>query len=162
MPSHSETRIVPYTADLMYGIVSDVERYPEFLPWCTGLRVLSRRKDGGRDILLAEMLVGYRSLREKYTSQVILDPGARRIDVTQTEGVFRTLENHWRFEDAGTRCRVHFSIFFEFRNRLLGAVAGAALGPVMMKMSHAFEERAKALAAEIHRPDNRNKPEPRQ
>src|SRR6185437_6148262 len=71
---HSETRIVPYTADLMYAVVADVERYPEFLPWVVALRIKSRAKEGAREILTAEMAVGYRSLRERYTSRVLLDP----------------------------------------------------------------------------------------
>jgi coenzyme Q-binding protein COQ10 len=132
----------------MYAVVADVERYPEFLPWCAGLRVLSRAKDGPREIIVAEMLVGYKSLRERYTSRVVLDAAARAIDVTQTEGVFRALENHWRFTPEGETCRVDFEIDFEFRSRMLAAVANAVLGPVMLRMSHAFEARAKELSKE--------------
>ena len=146
MPAHSESRIVPYTVDLMYGVVADVERYPEFLPWCTALRVLSCTKDGAREILLAEMVVGYRAIRERYTSRVVLDPVARAIDVEQTEGVFKSLENHWRFTAEGSNCRVDFSIAFEFKSRIFAKVADSVLGPVMLKMSHAFEARAEALS----------------
>ncbi len=146
MPTHSESRIVPYTADLMYAVVADVERYPEFLPWCAGLRVLKRERDGACEILIAEMLVGYKSLRERYTSRVVLDKDARTIDVVQTEGVFRALENHWRFTPEGASARVDFSILFEFKNRVLALAANAVLGPVMLKMSHAFEARAKKLS----------------
>ena len=74
---HSETRIVPYTADLMYAVVADVERYPEFLPWVVALRVKSRAREAERDILMAEMAVGYGALRERYTSKVTLDPALR-------------------------------------------------------------------------------------
>ncbi|HTW34075.1 MAG TPA: type II toxin-antitoxin system RatA family toxin [Rhizomicrobium sp.] len=146
MPSHSESRIVPYTADLMYQVVADVERYPEFLPWCAGLRVLKRERDGAREVLIAEMLVGYKSLRERYTSRVVLDKDARTIDVVQTEGVFRALENHWRFAPEGMSARVDFSILFEFKSRVLALAANAVLGPVMLRMSHAFEARAKTLS----------------
>jgi coenzyme Q-binding protein COQ10 len=132
----------------MYAVVADVERYPEFLPWCAGLRVLSREKLGTREVVVAEMLVGYKALRERYTSRVLLDPQARTIDVTQTEGVFHRLENHWHFTPEGGGCRVDFAIVFEFRSRMLGAVADAVLGPVLLKMSHAFETRAKALSKE--------------
>ena len=132
----------------MYAVVADVERYPEFLPWCAGLRVLSRAKEGSKEFVVAEMLVGYKSLRERYTSRVVLDPAARAIDVTQTEGVFHALENHWRFSPEGEACRVDFEIDFEFRSRLLATVANAVLGPVMLRMSHAFEARAKALSKE--------------
>jgi coenzyme Q-binding protein COQ10 len=146
LPSHSETRFLPYTADLMYEVVADVERYPEFLPWCTGLRVLSRNKDNARDIVMAEMLVGYKSLRERYTSRVVLDPFARTIDVMQTNGPFSNLENHWRFTPENEGSRVDFAIDFAFKNRVLGAVAGAVLAPVLLKMSDAFIARAKALS----------------
>lgn len=130
----------------MYAIVADVERYPEFVPWCTGLRVLKRETAGTRQILVAETLVGYKSLRERYTSRVLLDPLARTIDVMQTEGPFRQLENHWRFASEGEGCRVDFSIVFEFKSRMLGMVAGAVLGPVMTRMTDAFEARARDLA----------------
>ena len=145
MPAHTETRIVPYTADLMFAVVADVERYPEFLPWCAGLRVLSREKQGDLEVVVAEMLVGYKSLRERYTSRVVLDAAARTIDVAQTEGVFRRLENRWRFTPEPEGCRIDFAIDFEFKSRILGAFANAALGPVMLRMSHAFEARAQAL-----------------
>ena len=91
-------------------------------------------------------------------SDLCLDPAARTVDVTQTEGVFRALENHWRFTPEGNGARVDFSINFEFRNRLLGAVADAMFGPLILKSSYAFEARAKALASEIGRPDNRDQP----
>ena len=66
MPAHKESRVVPYSPELMYRVVADVEHYPEFLPWCTALRVLSREKQGAREIVLAEMVVGYKSLRERF------------------------------------------------------------------------------------------------
>jgi coenzyme Q-binding protein COQ10 len=142
MIERRQTRIVPYTADLMYRVVADVERYPEFLPWVVALRVLSR--DG--DTLLAEMVVRYGALRERYTSAVILNPAARRIDVTQTRGPFRTLENHWRFTPKGASCEIGFSIAFEFRSRLLAKAASGAFEKVMLKMADAFVARAEALS----------------
>jgi coenzyme Q-binding protein COQ10 len=143
--THSETRIVPYSADLMYRVVADVEQYPKFLPWVVALRVLSRARESERDVVLAEMAVGYGALREKYISRVLLDPAGRTIDVTQTTGPFRQLENHWRFTSEGSGCKVNFSLAYEFKNRLLNAVAGAAFGKVYVKMADAFVARAKAL-----------------
>lgn len=144
---HREVRIVPYPAELMYRVVSDVEKYPQFLPWVLGLRVKSRSDD----TVLAEMMVGYKGFREKYTSRVVLDPAQMTVDVTQAEGPFRKLENHWRFvsvpRDGGSEaCEVHFAIDFEFRNRLLGAVAGAAFEKALLRMTEAFEARAAALS----------------
>lgn len=106
MISHHETRLVPYPAELMYAVVSDVEKYPQFLPWVVALRVLSRRADG----MTAEMAVGYGGLRERYTSDVALDPVQHRIDVVQTKGPFKTLENHWHFTPKGEGCEVEFLI----------------------------------------------------
>jgi coenzyme Q-binding protein COQ10 len=149
MSSHSETRSLPFTADLMYAIVADVEKYPEFLPWCVGLRILSRERVKDRDVLRAEMLVGFGALRERYISRVILDPAALTVDVTQTDGPFRQLETHWRFTPEANSCRVDFSIAFEFKSRLLSAVAGNAFTHALQKMTDAFEARAKALSSRL-------------
>jgi len=146
LPAQSESRFLPYTADFIYAIVADVERYPEFVPWCTGLRILRREPAPYGEVLFAETLVGYRSLRERYTSRVELDPSQRHIDVAQTEGPFRQLENHWRFATVPGGCRVDFSILFEFRSRMLGRLAGAALALVMGRMTDAFEARARVLS----------------
>ncbi len=146
-----EKRIVPYPADLMFRVVADVERYPDFLPWVLGLRVKSRTAGIVPEIVTAEMLVGYKGFRERYTSRIALDPVARRVDVTQTEGPFRRLENHWQFtpsfdEQADEACcEIDFAIDFEFRNRILGAVAGAAFEKALMKMTEAFEIRARHI-----------------
>ena len=146
---HREVRIVPFPAALMYAVVSDVEKYPQFLPWVLGLRVKSR----SGDTVLAEMMVGYKGFREKYTSRIVLDPAHLTVEVSQAEGPFRKLDNRWRFvpltpKDGGPQaCEVHFSIDFEFRNRLLGAVAGAAFEKALLRMTEAFEARAAALSS---------------
>jgi len=150
--SHRETRTVAYPAALMYAVVADVEKYPQFLPWVVSLRVLSRRENG----LIAEMAVGYGALRERYTSEVTLDPARQRIDVVYIQdrkkaGLFKALENHWRFmprkdERGEEGCDVEFSIAFEFRSRLLHSVAGHAFEKVMLKMADAFEARAAELS----------------
>jgi coenzyme Q-binding protein COQ10 len=129
----------------MFQVVADVEKYPQFLPWCVGLRVLKRDHVKAREVLLAEMLVGYKGIREKYTSRVILDREGLTVDVAQTDGPFKVLENHWKFapEEGGTR--VDVSLAYEFRSRMLNMVAGAAFGKVYERMADAFEGRAKAL-----------------
>ena len=146
MTSHSESRVVPYSADLMFAIVADVERYPEFVPWTVSLRVLKREPFGEGEVLTAETVVGFRALRERYKSRVVLDPKTRTVDVTQVDGVFRHLENHWRFTPEGAGCRVDFSISFEFKSKMLTAVAGSAFGLVVTQMTRAFEERARKLS----------------
>jgi coenzyme Q-binding protein COQ10 len=149
MTQHSETRIVPYTADLMFSVVADVERYPEFLPWVVALRVKSHEMEGGREILLAEMAVGYRALRERYTSRVTLDQDARRIDVVAIDGPFHRLENHWLFTPEDKSARVDFTVAFEFSSRLLQKAAGGAFEKVLLKMTDAFEARAASLSRPV-------------
>ena len=144
---HRETRIVPYTADLMYAVVADVEAYPQFLPWVMALRVLSRDVADARETITAEMAVGYRALRERYTSKVVLDPAARTIDVAAIKGPFHTLENHWRFTPEGDQCRIEFSLRFAFSSPLLAMAAGPAFGRALAKMTEAFEARAAKLSA---------------
>ena len=146
MTTHAESRVLPYTADVMYAVVADVEKYPEFLPWCAALRILSKERVKDRDVLRAEMLVGFGALRERYTSRVVLDAAARTVDVAQTDGPFRQLESRWRFTPQSEGCRVDFSIAFEFKNRLLNAVAGNAFEQALLKMTDAFEARARALS----------------
>jgi coenzyme Q-binding protein COQ10 len=147
MSEHSETQLVPFSADLMFQVVADIEKYPEFLPWVVALRVKSRSQEEGRDILIAEMAVGYGGLRQRYTSRVTLDPAARAIDVVLVEGPFRKLENRWRFTPEGEGCAVAFAIDFEFSSRLLQGAAGNAFEKVLLKMTDAFAARAKALSA---------------
>ena len=149
MTEHSETRFVPYTVDLMYAVVADIERYPEFLPWVVALRVKSRQSEEGRDLLLAEMAVGYRALRERYTSRVTLDSAAKTIDVVAIEGPFHRLENHWRFTPEGNGTRVDFTVAFEFSSRLLQKAAGGAFEKVLLKMTDAFEARAASLSRSV-------------
>ena len=130
----------------MFQVVSDVEKYPEFLPWVVALRVLSREGDGHREILTAEMAVGYGALRERYTSRVTIDAAQRSIDVVEIKGPFKQLENHWRFVPKEQGCEVTFHIAFQFANRLLSAAADAAFGKIVMQMADAFEARAMALS----------------
>ena len=130
----------------MYAVVADVERYPEFLPWVVALRVKSRAREGAREILMAEMAVGYRAFRERYTSRVTLNAAAHSIDVVAVEGPFHKLENHWRFGPEGGGARVDFRVAFEFSNRLLQMAAGQAFAKVLLKMTDAFEARAGDLS----------------
>jgi coenzyme Q-binding protein COQ10 len=144
MISHRETRFVPYPAELMYAVVSDVEKYPQFLPWVVALRILSRRDAA----MTAEMAVGYGAFRERYTSEITLDPAARKIDVVAINGPFKTLENHWRFTPKEGGCDVEFSILFEFKSRLLQSVAGTKFEKALLKMTDAFAARARQISSD--------------
>jgi coenzyme Q-binding protein COQ10 len=141
MPGIRETRQLPYSAEQMFELVADVGRYPEFLPWIVATRV---RSDDGHE-MVADMLVGFKALREKFTSKVIKDrPG--RLEVIYVDGPMRDLDNVWLFrplEDGG--CEIDFSVNFSFRNKMFEMLAGQYFDRAFRKMVAAFEERADAL-----------------
>src|SRR5437660_4694953 len=140
MPTHAEQRVLPYTPEQLFALVADVERYPEFLPWCVGARVRERRPD----LVVADLIIGFRMFRERFTSRVALDP-PRRIDVTYAEGPFRYLNNHWVFEKAPGGCRIDFFVDFEFKSRLLQRVIELLFHEAVRRMVGAFEHRAEQL-----------------
>jgi coenzyme Q-binding protein COQ10 len=148
VPSFRSERRVRRRAEQMFDLVADVERYPEFVPLCTALRVRSRGPAGeGRETLIADMAVGYKMIRERFTSRVTLDKPRLRVAVEYIDGPFKYMENVWTFSDEpGARCsRITFFIDYEFRNRLLGGLMGSVFDHAFRKFSQAFEERADAL-----------------
>ena len=137
MPTHQETRFLPHTAAQLFDLVSDVEDYPNFLPWCVALRVKNR----DNDVIRADMVVGFKMLREKFTSRVTLTP-KERIDVEYLDGPFRYLENRWLFVDRDGGCEIDFFIDFEFRSRLLRKIMEPLFHEAVRRMVRAFEKRA--------------------
>jgi len=134
---------VPYTTDQMFDLVADIERYPEFLPWCPALRIVGNNMQDGSGELLADMVVAYGAFREKFRSRVALDRQAKSIDVGYVSGPFRSLTNFWSFEEilAGGSV-VNFEIEFELRNMLLQTLAHSFFEKVFSRMSEAFIRRA--------------------
>lgn len=146
MAAHEQIRDVPYAADDMFMLVAGIERYPEFLPWCSGARIRRREVENGKEILLADLIVSYKVFREQFTSRVTLDPKERLIDVAYVQGPFNYLHNKWHFEalpDGGTR--IHFFIDFEFRSATLQKMISAVFAKVFAKMMQAFIDRADDL-----------------
>ena len=141
MPTHREKRFLPYSPEQIFELVADVERYPEFLPWCVGARI-SRREER---LIVVDLMIGFKMIRERYTSKVRLDrPG--RIDVDYgNDGPFRHLENHWQFAAVDGGCEVDFFLDFEFRSRMLQRVIGLVFQEAVRRMVAAFEGRAKAI-----------------
>src|SRR5258707_3288891 len=124
----------------MYALVADIERYPEFLPWCVAARVKERRSD----FISADLVIGFGLFRERFISNVRLSPPSR-IDVTYAEGPFRYLNNHWIFERVPGGCRVDFFVDFEFKSRLLQKIIEVLFGEAVRRMVAAFESRARQL-----------------
>jgi coenzyme Q-binding protein COQ10 len=148
MPTHEETRIVPYSADEMYGLIADIASYPEFLPWVAAARIRSREPlpEGDGEVVEADLVVSFKVYRERFGSRVTLRPEERRIDVAYLEGPFRYLNNHWRFVPRGEReCEVDFFVDFEFRSAILQRLIGIVFHEAMLRIVRAFERRAEAL-----------------
>ncbi|HUH84072.1 MAG TPA: type II toxin-antitoxin system RatA family toxin, partial [Stellaceae bacterium] len=144
MPTHAEKRVLPYSQAQLFDLVADVERYPEFLPWCLAARVRERRPD----LVVADLLIGYKMVRERFTSRVMLS-APDRIDVTYSEGPFRYLNNHWVFEpQADGSCVLDFYVDFEFRSRMLQKIIELLFNEAVKRMVGAFEARARKLYGE--------------
>jgi coenzyme Q-binding protein COQ10 len=141
MPTHAEQRHLPYSQKELYELVAAVERYPEFLPWCTAVRVT--RSSG--NVLHADLVVRFKVFQERFVSKVTLHPHAL-IDVEYINGPFRYLNNHWRFieaDDGG--CTIDFYVDFEFRSKVLQKLIGLLFNEAVSRMVGAFEARANQL-----------------
>ncbi len=145
MPTHSETRRMPYSADQMYALVADVDRYPDFIPWTAAARVRSRRPSGDAIIMDADLVVSFKVFRERFGSRVTLFPKDKRIDTEYLEGPFRHMISKWGFSDVDGGCEVNFFVDFEFKNRLLQGAAGLFFNEAMQRIVQAFESRAHEL-----------------
>ena len=143
MPNFRTTRRVRHSAGDMFDLVADAEKYPEFLPLCRSLRIRRREPKGeGVELLIADMEVGYKAIREKFTSRVLLDRPSQKIHVQYVDGPFSKLDNVWTFRDLEGGCDVGFYIDYEFRSRTLGLLMGAMFDSAFHKFAEAFEQRA--------------------
>lgn len=146
MPTHAEKRAMPYRPEQLYALVAQVDRYPEFLPWCIAARLRGQEAN----VAVWDLVIGFRMIRERFTSRVTLSPGdgtaSPRIDVAYADGPFRYLNNHWIFErqpDGSTV--IDFFVDFEFRSKLLQSIMGVLFNEAVKRMVAAFEERARKL-----------------
>ena len=144
MPEFSTTRRVRHNASDMFDLVADVERYPEFVPLCSGMKLRSRTEQAeGVVVIVADMTVAYKLIRETFRSRVTLDRANLRILVEYLEGPFSRMENRWEFHPVQERlCDVKFFISYEFRSRMLGMLMGAMFETAFRRFAVAFEQRA--------------------
>ncbi len=145
MPSFEMTRRVPFSAQQMFAVVADVERYPEFLPLCEELHVRTREETTDGSVLIATMSVGYRSIRETFTSRVTLRPERDEIEVAYLDGPFTHLDNRWRFSNVSGGSDIHFFIDYAFASRMLAVLMGAVFDKAVRRYTEAFEERARVI-----------------
>jgi coenzyme Q-binding protein COQ10 len=149
MPQFSTKRRVRHGAADMFDLVADMERYPEFVPFCRSLKVRRRGRDErGRDTVISEMTIAYKLIQETFTTRVTLDKAELQIFVDYLSGPFHRLENRWSFREAGERaCDVEFYLHYEFRSRALAFVMGAMFEAVFRRFADAFERRADQIYA---------------
>ncbi len=138
MPTHAEIKYSPYSAAQMYALVADVASYPDFLPWCLATRIRSVENN----VMIADMVIGFKMIREKYTSEVTLDPD-KEVKIVYKNGPFKYLNSHWKFTDKPDGgCEIDFFVDFEFRSALLQKVMGAVFNEAVQLMMSAFQKRA--------------------
>ena len=140
---------VAHSADDMFRLVADVESYPKFLPLCEALKLKRRENRDGKEVLMTTMVVGYKVIRESFTTEVILDSDARSIVVHYLDGPFSYLENRWTFRPLTSKtCEIDFYIAYSFRSRLLERLMGGLFDKAVRRYTTAFEERADAICGE--------------
>jgi len=148
MPTHSETRRLPYSADQMYALVADVAEYPQFIPWISASRVRSVTPEDDHKVMLADLVIGFKMFRERFLSRVTLWEEARQIDTEYVDGPFKHMISKWEFSDppeGESGCQIHFAVDFEFKNRILQGAAGLFFHEAMQRIVRAFEARAEVL-----------------
>ncbi len=146
MPTHHEKRFMPYSADEMYNLVSDVASYPKFLPWNSAARIRSRTpRDDGAEVMEADLVISFKVFRERFGSRVILWPAQKKIDTEYLDGPFKYMKSTWSFQDATCGCDVDFFVDFEFRNAILQGIIGVVFNDAMQRVVRAFERRAVEL-----------------
>lgn len=146
MPKFHTQRRVAHMAANMFALVADMERYPEFVPLCQSVRILSRSEEAGSKVVVSRMTVAYKLFQESYTSRVRLRESELVIDVDYLDGPFRHMQNRWTFEPEGVAaCVVGFYLDYEFRSLMLQALMGSVFDRAFRKFSSAFEARADAV-----------------
>lgn len=151
MPTHSETKRLPYTAQQMYDLVADVGSYPKFLPWNSAARIRSRApvaandSRGGGEVMEADLVISFKVFRERFGSRVTLWPSQMKIDTEYLDGPFRHMRSNWAFRDIPGGCEVDFHVDFEFRNAILQGIIGVVFNDAMQRVVRAFERRAAEL-----------------
>src|SRR5580692_2486262 len=144
MPRFSSKRRVLHRASEMFDLVADVERYPEFVPFCQALKIRKRTPGpDGTEIVVSDMTVSFKLVKETFTSEVTLDRPNLKISVRYLRGPFSNLENRWTFEPkADNACDVGFFIAYEFKSRMLALLMGSMFDAAFARFSAAFEKRA--------------------
>ena len=147
MPTHSEIKLMPYSAEQMYSLVADIENYSDFLPWCSAARILRRMDEGDHEVVAADLVISFKVFREKFGSRVVLWPQVLKIDTEYLNGPFKHMVSNWSFKNNEDGCEVTFFVDFEFKSLLLQKIIGVVFNEAMHRVVRAFEKRAEDLYA---------------
>ena len=140
MPRHVDKRILPFKLDELYALVADVGDYPAFLPWCVGARLYNQHENG----FDADLLIGFKMFKERFTSRVKLEPN-RSINVEYIKGPMKYLHNDWTFREVDGGTEVDFVVDFEFKNPIFEKLVGALFEEAVTRMISSFEIRAQQV-----------------
>lgn len=142
MPTHAEKKLLPYTPQQMYNLVADVASYPQFLPWCVGVRI----REQSDTHMVADLVIGYKVFKEKFTSHVTFDAENKTINVEYLSGPLSRLNNHWKFIEAENgQCLVDFWLDFDFKSKVLQNMMHFFFDEVVKRMVYSFQARAKEI-----------------
>lgn len=143
MPKFEKQHKVSHSAENMFALVADIEKYPQFLPMCERLTIRDTRQRDGKTLLIADMAVGYKAIKETFTSQVLLKPDEMIIEATYIDGPFKHLDNRWTFiETEDHSSIIDFYIDYSFKNPALGLLMGSMFERAFAKFTQSFEQRA--------------------
>ena len=146
MPKQEENKIVNFTRDQMFDLVADIDSYSEFLPWCNDSRVIDRKTEDGREIVIADLEIGYDQFVYTYRSEVVLNLDKSNISVRNLDGPFKYLENSWNFSTVDeNKCEIQFKIDFELNISLLDVLMKKFFNLAFQKMVDAFISRANEI-----------------
>lgn len=146
MPKHFENKVMPYTADQMFELVSDIENYATFLPWCVGARIITESEVESKIVITADLIISFKAFREKFTSEVTLVSENHEVLVRYLDGPFKYLVNNWKFTDLEFGgCNAEFMVDFEFKSKILQGLIGVVFNQAMLKIVRAFEVQAATL-----------------
>ena len=142
MPTASIKKEIPCTKEKLIKMVLDIEKYPEFVPWCLGGKIHSKNDKGNTIEITADLTIGKSFFNETYKSFVIYDKTSHSIHVTNMEGPLKHLENKWFFKKKGNNSEVSFHVDFELKNRILNLLMIKSFDAGLKKIAEAFEKRA--------------------
>ena len=145
MPTHSETRQMPYSAQQMFDLIADIGKYHEFLPWCAATRIKKEWERDGHKVIDADLVISFKVFRERFGSRVTLWPADLKIDTEYLDGPFKYMVSNWEFRNVEGGCEVTFFVDFEFKNAILQGIIGVVFNEAMQRVVRAFERRAADL-----------------